>query len=1639
MSYAELNARANQLARYLVSLGAGPERLVAVAMPRSLDMIVAVLGVLKSGAAYLPLDPGYPAERIGFMLADATPVVALTTRQVRPCLRSWPGGTASQSATPGEARQVVLDDPAVMTAISGMADRDLSDSERLATPRPRDPAYVIYTSGSTGRPKGVVIEHRSMVGLLCWAADEFTTDELSKVLASTSLSFDVSVFEIFGPLACGGSIEVVRDLLALADRADGPWQGSLISAVPSALSEVLSVHGAGASARTVVLAGEALTAQTVATIRAALPGAAVRNIYGPTEATVYATCWADDAPLRRAGAGAPPIGRPVWNTSAHVLDPLLRSVPIGVAGELYLAGTQLARGYLNRPGLTAERFVACPFGPAGERMYRTGDLARWSADGQLEYLGRVDDQVKVRGFRIELGEIEAMLAGQDGVAQAATAVREDRTGNGRLVAYVVPAAGRQLDPTALREAAARVLPGYMVPSAVLVLDRLPLTANGKLDRRALPAPEFSAAAGGPEPSSPQEKILCDLFARVLGVSQVGPHDSFFDLGGHSLLATRLISEVRSALGVELAIRSVFENPTVAKLASSLDLADDARATLAPRERPGRLPLSYAQQRLWFQAQLQGPNPAHNIAFAWRLRGRLDAGALQAALHDVASRHESLRTVFPVTDGQPYQRVLGASAAAPQVTLARARRGDLPELLARAARYPFDLSSELPLRAWLYTTGSQDHVLMLLTHHIASDGWSMEVVLADLALAYAARKAGRAPSWTALPVQYADYALWQRELLGGDHDPGSLASRQASYWTSALTGLPEQLDLPYDRPRPADPSYRGAAVSLRMDAGLHARLLDLAREHQVTLFMVVQAALAALATRSGAGTDIPVGAAVSGRTDEAARKLVGFFVNTLVLRVDTGGDPSFAQLLERVRDADLAAYAHQDLPFERVVELINPVRSASRHPLFQVMLVCDDDAGAGASDLRLTGLATRAVPLPRQAATFDLTLTYRQLHDDDGAPAGIDAALSYASDLFDHATVVALAARLGRALRQAARDPGRRLAALDVLAPRERRQILHEWNDASKDVPQTTFTQLFERQVRRAPQATALVHGQAKTSYADLNARANQLARYLVALGAGPERLVAVALERSPELMVAILAVLKSGAAYLPVDPGYPADRIGFMLAEAGPVAVVTTRSAGGVPGDARQVLLDDPAVAGYTGRLADGDLDDAERLAALRPANAAYVIYTSGSTGRPKGVIIPHAGVVNYLARLRAELELTPADRFLNKSAVTFDQSIFELFLPLSVGGSAVVARPDGHRDPAYLVELVRERQVTAAVFVPSMLQVFLAEPGAAGCTSLRLMRSGGEELTAAVRDQLFDVLPGARLHNAYGPTEVSVGVFSRECLPADRRERVPIGGPNWNNRAYVLDAGLQPVPVGIGGELYVTGPQLARGYLGRPALTAERFVACPFGAAGMRMYRTGDLAKWNTAGELVFLDRADSQVKVRGFRVELGEIEAVLTRQDDVAQAAVVVQEDRPGDRRLVAYVVAAADRRLDIIKLRDAAARELPGYMVPAALIELSALPLLTTGKLDRRALPTASFGALNGGREPSSARERTLCDMFAQVLNLDRVGPDDSFFDLGGHSLLAAMLLAKIGQRFGIKISLKAFLDDPSASGVDHRLDR
>ncbi|MFF4011887.1 amino acid adenylation domain-containing protein, partial [Streptomyces sp. NPDC001717] len=1612
VSYAELDEWSNRVARWLRGRGVGPEGRVAVLMERSVDLVAVLWGVLKAGAAYVPVDPEYPADRIGYVLADAGPTVVVCTR-----------------ATVRDASWVVWDDEATTAEIASFSGDALASRVTPGTA-----AYVIYTSGSTGRPKGVVVSHGSIANRLLWMQDTYGLASDDRVLQKTPTGFDVSVWELFWPLVVGAGLVMAkpgghRDPAYLVDVV-ARQSVTVMHFVPSMLSAFLPevTRGACAGLRRVVCSGEALSAEVVADFRAVLD-AELSNLYGPTEAAVDVTFW--DCSGGVGPSGSVPIGRPVWNTQTYVLDEFLRPVPPGVTGELYLAGVQLARGYAGRSALTAERFVACPF-PGSDRMYRTGDLVRWSSDGDLLYLGRADDQVKIRGFRIELGEIESVLAGHEGVGRVAVVVREDQPGVKRLVAYVVPA-GREVDGEALRGFAARSLPEYMVPAAVVALESLPVTVNGKLDRAALPAPEFSGSgSAGRGPATAVEEVLCGLFAEVLGLERVGAEDSFFELGGDSLLATRLIARVRSVLDVEIGIRDVFRGPTVAELA---DRADGSRTTgvrvpLVARQRPEELPLSFGQQRMWFLNQLEeaGAGAAYNVPLVLRLSGALDRAALEAALNDVADRHESLRTVFPDIDGVPRQDLLEGPAGRPELRLRTAGEADLPLALATALARGFDLARELPWRVELLTLSPSDHVLIVVAHHIAVDGWTMGILARDLRTAYQARLTGGTAGWPALPVQYADYALWQREALGEVTDPDSLVNTQLAHWREVLADLPDQLTLPADRTRPAVSSFRGGSVPVELGAQAHAGLVEVARQGSATVFMVVQAALAMLLARLGAGTDLPIGTAVAGRGDSALDDLAGFFVNTLVLRTDAGGDPTFAELLDRVRETDLAAYAHQDLPFERLVEDLNPARSLARHPLFQVMLVLQNvpPADWDLPGLTVQALEERALPDAAVPARVDLSVSLAEHRDEQGAPAGINGDLQYAVDLFDRPTAQALARRLVRVLEQVAADPTVRIGEVDVLIEGERSRALVTWNDTARDVPAQTLPELFEARVARDPNAVAVVGDDTTLTYAELETRANRVAHALIGRGVGPEDLVGVLMDRSADLVAVLLGVLKSGAAYVPIDPGYPAERVAFMLADTSPALVVCTRRTAAAAAGFPHLLLDDPSTVAAIAAAPETPPTDADRVVLLRPTHPAYVIYTSGSTGTPKGVAVVHGGLANFVSWRVAEYGWGPGDRVLQFASVSFDVSVAEIFPALAGGATLCVARRDGDA----LLEMER-LAVNAVTFTPSVLESLVAdgEPAATVLDTIEHVVLGGEEYGSELVRRWAD---GRSFHNEYGPTEATVTVTSW-AAPAEVPDAVSMGGPLANVRVYVLDEFLRPVPPGVAGDLYVAGAGLARGYVRRAGLTSERFVASPFSGSGERMYRTGDLARWTSDGELRFVGRVDDQVKIRGFRIELGEIEAVLARHGSVGQVAVIGREDHPGVKRLVAYVVpASADQDIDGGTLREHAARALPDYMVPAAFVSMDSLPVTVNGKLDRAALPAPTPGD-TVGRGPATPLEDLLCGLFRDLLGQERVGADDSFFELGGDSLLAMRLIVRIRKELGAEINIRQLFGAPSAAGI------
>ncbi|QCQ92199.1 non-ribosomal peptide synthetase [Rhodococcus sp. SGAir0479] len=1601
-TYADLDAWSSRLARVLIERGIGPGDLVAVAVPRSIESVSSVWGVAKSGAAFVPVDPNYPADRVAHMVGDSGVVVGVTTAEARGSL-------------PDGVEWLVLDD-AFDRDLTTRSDAPVTFADRTRTLTDADPAYVIYTSGSTGRPKGVVVTQAGLGDFCAEQVRRYQLTPQSRTLHFASPSFDASVLELLLAIGAGSTMviapptvyggEDLAELIVTHEVTHG-------FVTPAALA---SVDPAGLDTFSdVVVGGEACPPDLVA--RWATPGRRFFNGYGPTETTIM-TAISD--PLT---PGEPiTIGAATQGMSLVVLDDRLRPTPVGVAGELYVWGPGVARGYHDRFALTAERFVACPFGEPGQRMYRTGDVVRWNAKQQIEYVGRSDFQVKIRGFRIELGEIDAALAAHEDVDFAATVAHESATGSKVLVSYVHPVAGRDVDTAALTEFVGRSLPRHMVPSTVMVLSEIPLTPVGKLDRQALPAPVFEAKEFR-APSTATEELVASVFADVLGVPRVGRDDDFFELGGNSLIATQVVSRLSAAVDAQVPVRAVFEASTVEALAAVVAGASGGatRPALVAGPRPDRIPLSLAQQRMWFLSRFEPDSTVNNIPVAIRLSGALDARALQSAVADVVDRHESLRTVFPDIDGVGHQVVRETAELGDllpsEAVAADAILGRVTEMVAAG----FDLAREIPVRARLFVVSPTDHVLVFVVHHIAADGFSIGPLTRDVMLAYAARSAGDAPAWAPLPVQYADFTLWQREVLGSEDDPASVLSQQVEYWSSNLAGLPDQLDLPADRPRPAVASNRGATHRFPLPKQLSVAVDELARDRGVTPFMVVHAALSVLLARLGGTSDIAVGTPVAGRGEQVLDDVIGMFVNTLVLRTDVRPSASFDELLAQVRATDLAAFGHADLPFERLVEILDPARSQARHPLFQVMLSFQN---FGASEFALGDLTVSEVEFDSATAKFDLQVTV--LESQEAADAGYSVALTYATDLFDESTMRAFGEKFVQVLTAAVAAPESVVGDVDLVAPSERAQ-LQRWNSTEHVVADATLVDLFEGQVARTPDAVAVVFEGESLSYGEFAARVHRTARWLIGQGVGPDSLVGLGMCRSVDLLVGMYAVVAAGGGYVPVDPDQPAERNGYILTTANPVLLLSTsRDRSGLPDGQRIVELDTVDVSGFS----DAPVGDGERRAPLRSGNTAYVIFTSGSTGRPKGVAVGHAAIVNRLVWMQAEYGLGADDVVLQKTPFTFDVSVWEFFWPLQVGARLVVAAPDGHRDPAYLARTMVERGVTTAHFVPSMLSVFLADPAAARVGSLRLVFASGEALPASTAARLREVLPSAALHNLYGPTEAAVDVTFHEVTAADAAG-VPIGAPVWNTRVLVLDGRLHPVPVGVAGELYLAGVQLARGYVSRADLTADRFVANPFGGPGERMYRTGDLVSWNGSGELEYIGRTDFQVKLRGLRIELGEIETALLSLPGITQAVVLVRSEQ-----LVAYVVPAADASLDVEQAKAGLARSLASYMVPSVFVILDAFPLNASGKLDRKALPEPVFEAAVF-RAPSTPTQEIVAGVFADILGVDRVGLDDDFFALGGNSLIATQVVSRLGAAFDATVPVRVLFEASTVEALAARI--
>ncbi|HYS04987.1 MAG TPA: amino acid adenylation domain-containing protein [Candidatus Dormibacteraeota bacterium] len=1623
LTYRELNARANRMARRLRDLGAVTDALVPIVMDRSISMVIAILGSLKAGAAWLPLDPHDPKERIAFMLEQARAAIILTEERHLDRLPAFRGEI------------LALDRRA-----EGPETGDAANPGHRADPSAI--AYAIYTSGSTGTPKGVLVPHLALTNHMHWMQAVFALSPADGVVQKTPFTFDASIWEFLAPLVAGARLVLARPG---AHQDPGSLAGliadqsvTVLQMVPTGLRALLDEPGLERcrSLRRVFCGGEALPADLVERFFERLDAELV-NLYGPTEACIDSTSW-----VCRRGERAIPIGRPIHGSRAYVLDGRLRPLPAGAEGELHIAGAGLARGYLERPDLTAERFLPDPIsGAPGARMYATGDRACLRPDGSLEFLGRIDDQVKVRGYRIEPGEIEAVLDRHPSIAECVVVARPDAPGGSILVAYATLRKGvgpaLPAPPSDLRAHVKTSLPDHMVPSAFVILDELPRTSSGKIDRRRLPGP----APARPElavpfvaPRTEVERRVATLWAGLLGLDRVGVLDGFFDLGGHSLVATQVISRVRDQFGVELPLRDLFETPTVEGLASRIETARrERRQVEAPTRGPARAeherPISFAQQRLWFLDQLDPGRPFYNVPSTLRLRGPLDRAVFGKALDEIVHRHEVLRTTFPGVDGKP----VAVPAPRWQTALSIEDLSELPSAerwpaaLRRArqeAQRRFDLERGPLFRAHLLGLDAQDHVLLLTFHHIVTDGWSEGVLHRELAALYAAFLQGRPSPLPALPIQYADYAAWQRDFL-----QGQVLDTQRAFWRQALAGAPLTLDLPTDRPRPAVRTHRGAKVRAGLSARLSEALGDFGREEGATPFMTILAAFNLLLMSWTGQDDILVGTPIANRHRLEIEGLIGCFVNTLVVRTDLSGDPTFRELLRRVRRVALEAYAHQDLPFERLVEELRPPRDLGRTALFQVMV-----AHAATTRLDLEGLEAEFVDIDDGISKFDLTLDV----DDGGRQLACD--LEYSTDLFDDATARRMLQGLETLLEGIAAEPGRRLSRLPLLREDERRRILlgsHGRRTENREA--RTVHGLIEERAATARDATAVSFGDRRITYAELDERAAALARRLVPLGVGPDVPVGLCVERSIEMLEGLLGILKAGGAYVPLDPAYPGERVAGILRETGTRVLLAQRRlvAGLEACGAQIVLLDDIEVTGpAAGR---------ESIPDPEPQSLAYITHTSGSSGVPKGVAVTHGALLNHAVDVTRLYGLSQADRVLQFASLSFDVAAEEIF-PTLLSGATLVLRPD----PVFVSvpdfhRFLESEKVTVVNLPASYWHAWVAvlqREGQDLPACLRCVVIGSEKALAS-RLAAWDEVTGGRvaLFNAYGPTEATITTtvyLHSGQRPARTEGLVPIGRPIANARAYVLDPHLNLAPVGVPGELYIGGEGVARGYVGRPDLTAERFLPDPFAdAAGSRLYRTGDRVRWLVDGDLEFLGRLDDQVKVRGHRIEPGEIERALERYARVEESAVLAREDSPGDIRLVAYVVFCADAEPapSVTDLRAHLGAILPEHMLPSAFVILERLPRTRAGKIDRKALPPpdAARNDLAGERiAPRTPSEETLASIWGQVFGRERVGVHDNFFELGGDSILAIQIVARVNQA-GLRLTSRQIFEHQTIAGL------
>jgi nonribosomal peptide synthetase DhbF len=1575
MSYGELNRRANRIAHRLIREGIGPESLVGLAAKRSPAMALGLLAIHKAGAAYLPLDPDYPSARLAFMLSDAKPSLILTEND-----SSLPIGPPHLLI--GEAE------------VTETEERNPTDLDRRTPLAVDHPAYVIYTSGSTGTPKGVVVTHRGVAALAVSHITHFSVSPEARILQFASLNFDVSFAEFATALAGGAALVLLPpEVLSGSALKIALIEHDISHAMLT--PTVLATLELDLPLRSIIIGGEACPPELASVWSR---GRRVINAYGPTETTVCATM---STPL--VGVETP-IGSPIAGSRVYILDAGLEPVPMGVAGELYIAGAGLARGYLNRPALTAERFVADPYGPPGSRMYRTGDLARWRADGQLDYLGRADQQVKVRGFRIEPGEIEAALMAEKGIAQAAVIARTDGPGGNYLAAYLVPASGIRPDSWLLRRQLADKLPEHMIPAAFVTLERLPLTPNGKLDRNALPAPDRTAEALGAKayerPQGLIETALAEIWAELLAIDRIGRHDNFFELGGHSLMALRVVAQLRDRFGLELPLKTLFQARTLAALGAEIDGAVSSRQhalrvpPIATSLHLGPVPLSHSQERMWLIQSLDPENSAYNIVVAVRITGPLAPDALVHAFETLVQRHEILRTTIRLLGDQPIQELQQWTGQV--LSLVDCPEGESSAIRAAEmeAKRPFDLTQGPMFRSTLYRTGAERHLLTMGLHHIAGDQWSIGVLGRELVQLYNQIRKGRAPTLAPLPISYRDYAVWQRgAALAPEFE------RQLSYWRRQLADLPV-LDLPTDRPRPMLRSLRGSFCEATLSEGLLDGLTRLGRKAGSTLFMTMLAVFATLLHRLTGQADIPIGVPVANRTQSVTESLVGTFVNTLVLRIDLSSNPSFRTLLQRVRSTALDAFAHQDVSFDRLVHEIGQRRDGDRAPLAQVMF---NVANAPMHGLVLDEVTLEPILLDRGGAQFELSLS---IDTEITRLIGLE----YNADLFDRTTIERVFGQYLTLLHAAITAPETKLSMLPLLPPTEQ-LLLRRWNMTRAPYPQNQiFAQLFEAQAAATPTAPAVSFEGRVINYRELNARANAVAHKLRTLGIKPGSLVGLLVPRSIAMLVALLGIQKSGGAYVPLDPDFPPERLTYMIADSGARVLLTASTFDNrieLPHGITILDLDAPSEKSFADNLIEG----------AGPDDIAYVIYTSGSTGRPKGVAVSNGAVVNFLWSLRRRPGLFASDIMAAVTTISFDIAVLELYLPLLTGAKIELVSRETATDGTALANLIEASGANVLQATPATWRL-LVEAGWCGNRSFRAL-CGGEPLPLDLADEILSRV--GELWNLYGPTETTVWSTVERVERSDTP--ISIGVPIANTAVHILDQAGELVPIGIAGEIHIGGLGVAKGYHRRPDLTAERFIPDRLSdRPGARLYRTGDLGRWGADGKLYHLGRLDHQVKIRGFRIELGEVEAALAANGAVLQAIVTAAEAQPGDLRLVAYVVYREGEELTVSDLRRSLRRQLPDFMVPSLVVALDSMPLTPNGKIDRKALPApfkTSRRVATEREAPAPGLEQKMAEIWRSILAVDAIDAEDNFFELGGHSLLSLRVAQAVEKETGYRM--------------------